>query len=76
MNQKYPNSRKVESEIENTAGTICTPLRTNKYRGFTYSRRWGHREVFQKDKIVGVWKRGRDSNLSLEERNETLKTPN
>ena len=53
MNQKCPESRK-EIEIKNTAGTICTPLRTTKYRTFTYLRRWGHREVFHKDEIVGV----------------------
>ena len=53
MNQKCPKSRKIESEIE-IPGTIRTPLRTNNYRGATYSRRWGHREVFQKNEIVGV----------------------
>ena len=46
--------RKVESEIKNIAGTICTPLRMNKYRGVTYSRRWVRREVFQKDRSAGV----------------------
>ena len=55
MNQKCAKSRKVvESEIKNTPAAICTALRTNKYRGVTYSCRWGHREVFQKDGIVVV----------------------
>ena len=54
MKQKCPKSRKIESEIKNTPGTICTPLRTNKYRRVTYSRRWGHPEVFQKDGIASV----------------------
>ena len=50
MNQKCPKSRKVESEIKSTAGKICTPLRTNKYRGVTNLRPG----VTQKDGIVGV----------------------
>ena len=54
MNQKCPKSRKIESLINNTPGTNCTPLRTSKNRGVTYSRQWGHRQVFQKDGIVGV----------------------
>ena len=54
MNQKCPKSSKVESDIKNTAGTICTSLRTNKHSGVTYSRQWDHREVFHKDGIVGV----------------------
>ena len=38
MNQKYPESRKIESENENTAGTICTPLRTKKKpRGYLFA---------------------------------------
>ena len=28
---------KKESEIKNIPGTICAPLRTNKYREVTYS---------------------------------------
>ena len=39
---------KVVSEIKNSAGTMCTPLRTDKQRGVTYSRQWGHRVVFRK----------------------------
>ena len=42
MNQKCPETWKVESEIKNAAGTICTTPRTNKYRAVTYWRRWGH----------------------------------
>ena len=37
MNQKCPKSRKNESEIKNTPGTICTTLRILKYRGVTCS---------------------------------------
>ena len=38
MDQKFPKSRKVESEIKNTGGKICTPLRfsTNEYRGIFF----------------------------------------
>ena len=54
MNQKYPKSPKFESEIKNIPGTTCTPLRSNKYHEVTYSRQWGHREVFKKDGTLGV----------------------
>ena len=37
LNQKYPKSGIVENEIENNSGTICTPFRTIKHRGVTYS---------------------------------------
>ena len=60
MNPKSPESRKVDSEIKNIEGTICTTLGAKRDRGVTYSRQWGHRGVFQKNRIVGVWRRGRD----------------
>ena len=39
MNQKCTKSRKVGSEIKNTPGSFCTPLRTTNYRGVPYSPR-------------------------------------
>ena len=43
---------KVESGIKNTAGTICTPLRTNKYRGVTYSVDGASERSFKKIKFL------------------------
>ena len=52
MNQKCPRSRKVEKDIKNTPGTICTPLGTNKYYGVKYSRRWATERSFRKMELL------------------------
>ena len=45
MNKKGLKSQKVESESKNTPGTICTPPRTKKDRGATYSREKSFRKI-------------------------------
>ena len=37
MNQKCANSRKVESEIKNTPGTICTSQNEETPRGYLFA---------------------------------------
>ena len=65
MKQKCPKSRKDESQIKKKHCRYklqsYTPLRTNKYQEIIYSRRWSHREVFQKDgTLEGIRIRGRE----------------